>query len=109
MDGRWCENRWVGADVPGAWARGDEADDKAYQVLEEVGMATRKTSAMKKVLDFLTDLSVNNNREWYHANKDRYNESKEKILFLTEVLINEIRKFDPDIPVLEPKDCVFRI
>lgn len=64
---------------------------------------------MKKVLEFLTDLSANNNREWYHANKDRYNESRGKILFLTEVLINEIRKFDPEIPALDPKDCVFRI
>ena len=64
---------------------------------------------MDKVLDFLTDLSVNNNREWYNANKKRYEESREKVLFLTEVLINEIRKFDPEIPVLDPKDCVFRI
>lgn len=64
---------------------------------------------MKKVLEFLTDLSANNNREWYHSNKDRYNESRGKILFLTEVLINEIRKFDRDIPALDPKDCVFRI
>lgn len=64
---------------------------------------------MDKVLDFLTDLSVNNNREWYNANKKRYEESRKKVLFLTEVLINEIRKFDPEIPVLDPKDCVFRI
>jgi len=64
---------------------------------------------MDKVLEFLTDLSVNNNREWYNANKKRYDESREKILFLTDVFINEIRKFDPDIPALSPKDCVFRI
>lgn len=64
---------------------------------------------MDKVLDFLTDLSINNNREWYNANKKRYEESREKVLFLTEVLINEIRKFDPEISVLDPKDCVFRI
>lgn len=64
---------------------------------------------MEKVLEFLTDLSKNNNREWYHANKNRYNESREKVLFLTDVLINEIRKFDRDIPALSPNDCVFRI
>jgi uncharacterized protein (TIGR02453 family) len=64
---------------------------------------------MEKVLEFLTDLSKNNNREWYHANKDRYNESREKILFLTDILINEIRKFDSEVPALDPKDCVFRI
>ncbi len=64
---------------------------------------------MDKVLEFLTDLSANNNREWYNANKKRYEESREKILFITDVLINEIRKFDPEIPALAPKDCVFRI
>lgn len=64
---------------------------------------------MDKVLEFLTDLSANNNREWYNANKKRYDESREKILFLTDVLINEIRKFDSEIPALSPKDCVFRI
>src|SRR5665811_2091282 len=64
---------------------------------------------MDKVLEFLNDLSANNNREWYHSNKERYTESKEKILFLTDVVINEIRKFDRDIPALSPKDCVFRI
>lgn len=64
---------------------------------------------MEKVLEYLTDLSANNNREWYHANKKRYEESREKILFLTDVIINEIRKFDHEIPALSPKDCVFRI
>lgn len=64
---------------------------------------------MEKVLEFLTDLSANNNREWYNANKKRYEESREKILFLTDVVINEIRKFDSEIPPLSPKDCVFRI
>ena len=49
---------------------------------------------MEKVLEFLTDLSANNNREWFHTNKKRYDESREKFLFLTDVVINEIRKFD---------------
>ncbi len=64
---------------------------------------------MEKVLEFLTDLSANNNRNWFHDNKERYNENREKMLFLTEVLINEIRKFDREVPLLEPKDCLFRI
>ncbi|GAB1451534.1 DUF2461 domain-containing protein [Draconibacterium sp.] len=64
---------------------------------------------MLQVLQFLEDLSKNNNREWFQKNKKRYDESREKILFLTEVLINELREFDSDIPALEPKDCIFRI
>ena len=64
---------------------------------------------MDKVLQFLRDLSENNNKEWFHANRKRYEESRDKILFTTEVLINEIRKFDADVPVMNPKDCMFRI
>ena len=64
---------------------------------------------MKKVLEFLQDLSENNNKEWFHANRSRYEESRDTMLFVTEVLINEVRKFDPEISVMNPKDCMFRI
>lgn len=64
---------------------------------------------MLQVIQFLSELSENNNREWFQSNKKRYDESREKVLFITDVLISEIRKFDPDIPLLEPKDCLFRI
>lgn len=64
---------------------------------------------MESVLQFLTGLSENNTREWFQANKKAYDESRRKVLFLTEVLINEIRKFDPAVPVMNAGDCVFRI
>ena len=64
---------------------------------------------MEKVIQFLQELSENNNKEWFHANRKRYEESRDKVLFITEVLINEIRKWDKNIPVMNPKDCMFRI
>lgn len=64
---------------------------------------------MENVLLFLKELARNNNREWFQTNKKWYDESREKILFLTDVLINEIRKFDNTIPALNPSDCLFRI
>lgn len=64
---------------------------------------------MEKVLQFLRELSANNNREWFEANKKRYEESRDKVLFVTDVLLNEIRKFDTEIPVMDPKKCMFRI
>lgn len=64
---------------------------------------------MEKVLQFLRELSENNTREWFDTNRDRYQASREKVLFLTDVLVNEIRKFDSEIPVLDAKDCMFRI
>ncbi len=64
---------------------------------------------MEKVLQFLKELSAHNNREWFEANKPWYVESRQKILFITDVLINEIRKFDHSIPLLDAKNCMFRI
>jgi uncharacterized protein (TIGR02453 family) len=64
---------------------------------------------MEKVLQFLRELSENNDRLWFEANKAGYTESRNKVLFVTDVLINEIRKFDDHIPHLDSKDCMFRI
>lgn len=64
---------------------------------------------MEKVLQFLTELAANNNRDWFEENKTRYVECRNKILFTTDVLINEIRKFDHNLPLLDAKECMFRI
>jgi uncharacterized protein (TIGR02453 family) len=64
---------------------------------------------MKDVLQFLRELAKNNNREWFEANKNWYQESRGKVLFVTDVIINEIRGFDEDMPLPDPKDCLFRI
>lgn len=60
-------------------------------------------------MQFLDELSKNNNREWFNVNRNRYEENRDKFLFVTEILINEIRKIDPEISALNPKDCMFRI
>ena len=31
---------------------------------------------MNEILEYLADLAENNNREWYHANKERYQKAK---------------------------------
>ena len=64
---------------------------------------------MKEILDYLKDLEANNTREWFELNRDRYDLTRKKFLGVAEILINEIRQFDEEIPVLNPKDCVFRI
>ncbi len=64
---------------------------------------------MQEVLNFLSELRVNNNKEWFDQNRGRYEESRKKVLFLTELVIHEISKFDPEIGSLAAKDCVFRI
>jgi uncharacterized protein (TIGR02453 family) len=64
---------------------------------------------MQEVLNFLSELRVNNNKEWFDQNRGRYEESRKKVLFLTELVIHEIGGFDPEIGNLNAKDCVFRI
>lgn len=64
---------------------------------------------MEKVLQFLNELAANNNRQWFESNKLWYEECREKIIFITDVLINEIRKFDSNVPALDARECMFRI
>ena len=64
---------------------------------------------MQEVLNFLSELKENNNKEWFDLNRNRYEASRKKVLFLTELVIHEIAKFDSEIGIQDPKKCVFRI
>jgi uncharacterized protein (TIGR02453 family) len=64
---------------------------------------------MDEVLQFLKDLERNNNRDWFQENKKRYEESRDKLLFLTDIMINEIAAFDSEVLGVSPKQSVFRI
>jgi len=64
---------------------------------------------MKDVFNFLSELRLNNNKEWFDENRERYEASRKKVLLLTELVINEIRTFDPEIGNISAKDCMFRI
>ena len=64
---------------------------------------------MQILFEFLKGLRQNNNKEWFNDHRKEYDESKAQMLFFTEIMIQEIRKFDPEIPMMSPKDCLFRI
>ena len=64
---------------------------------------------MQEVLNFLSEPKENNNKEWFDQNRSRYEASRKKVLFLTELVIHEIAKFDTEIGSQDPKNCVFRI
>ena len=52
---------------------------------------------MNKILEYLTTLEQNNNREWYHANKELYKEANKSF----EALIYHLMKIkDHAIPQL---------
>lgn len=62
-----------------------------------------------KTFTFLKDLKVHNNRDWFAANKPRFEEAKGEFESFIAELIPHIAAFDPPIIELEPKQCIFRI
>ena len=64
---------------------------------------------MQATLNFLRDLSANNNREWFNSNKDRYIACHEHFLAFSEKYIDMLSSVDPSIQGLMPKDCIWRI
>ncbi|MGN0281052.1 MAG: DUF2461 domain-containing protein [Prevotella sp.] len=64
---------------------------------------------MKELLAFLRDLSNNNNREWFAANKERYRAVQNTWNTFCTELIREIGKYDSDIERLTLGDCTYRI
>lgn len=61
------------------------------------------------LLDFLEDLKLNNNKDWFQANQDRYKIFKENYLELTKEILTELSTKDTRLQNLEPKKCMFRI
>lgn len=62
-----------------------------------------------EILNFLSELKVNNNRDWFLANKKRYDMVKAEFEQFVSQLILTIGTFDNDIKYLELKDCTYRI
>ena len=63
----------------------------------------------KKIIQFLDDIKANNNREWFHANKARYETYKQEYHALIENVLAEMIPKDISLANLEPKNCAFRI
>jgi len=61
------------------------------------------------ILQFLNELKINNNREWFAENKALYDRARAEFEQISKDLIVEISKFDDEIKHVEVKDCVFRI
>jgi len=60
-------------------------------------------------LQFLAELKENNNKEWFTANKPRYETAKKEFEQFVDGLITRIASFDPSVAHFTAKDCVFRI
>lgn len=63
----------------------------------------------KGMLSFLKDLAKNNNKEWFDANRKRYEGERKKLLAFVADLIKGIAEFDASIAGIDPKSTLFRI
>lgn len=64
---------------------------------------------LKLILKYLTDLSENNNREWYHAHKAEHKAANAQFEELIQTLILQIGEFDGSILHNQPKDLTFKL
>ncbi len=60
-------------------------------------------------ISFLRELIANNHKEWFDANRNFYQDAKNEFDRFIDLLIGEIRQFDPTIGQVTAKDCVYRI
>jgi uncharacterized protein (TIGR02453 family) len=64
---------------------------------------------MLNSLTFIRDLKQNNNRDWFHANRERYDEARNEFYVLVEDLVNELGLMDADLGAVDSRKAVFRI
>ena len=61
------------------------------------------------IFQFLKELSANNNREWFNAHREQYENARNEFENLLTVIISRISLFDESIRGIEAKDCTYRI
>lgn len=63
----------------------------------------------KNLLQFLTELSQNNHKEWFETNRTRYQDLREQFTATMTDLHAELLKFDDNMQKVNPKGSLFRI
>lgn len=64
---------------------------------------------MKTPLRFLKKLKSNNSKEWFDQHRADYTEARNEFLGFVAQVLDKMKKVDPTLIDLEPKNCVFRI
>lgn len=63
----------------------------------------------QRMLDYLGDLSANNDRDWYHAHKTEHKEAAAQFEALVQTLICRIGEFDGGVLGLDPRELTFKM
>ena len=64
---------------------------------------------MQELLDFLKELRIHNNRDWFQDNKPRYDVLREEFVVTVSRLLALLSDVDEDLKGLYPQDCIYRI
>lgn len=72
-------------------------------------MKKEDQQTQSQILAYLTELEINNTREWYHDHKEEYQKANSEFENLLAQLILRLGEKDPSIAYLAPKDITFRI
>ncbi len=64
---------------------------------------------MKDILNYLRELRVHNNREWFNAHKEEYMMLRRRFELYVNQLIALLGRYDEELRGLEAKDCIYRI
>ena len=65
--------------------------------------------SLQNSLEFLMELQVNNDRNWFKENEKKYKAAKASYEEFIDQLIPELKKMDKTIDVENAKSCMFRI
>lgn len=68
-----------------------------------------KVDNLSPVLSFLSELRLNNNREWFSANKDRYLAFKSQVDAAAAAFIALVAEYEPSAAHYTPAQCTYRI
>lgn len=64
---------------------------------------------MSLIVNYLSELSMNNERDWYHAHKEDYKKANAEFEALLQALMLEIGNFDSSILNYAPKELTFKL
>lgn len=64
---------------------------------------------MKEIIQFLSELRKNNNRDWFNAHKDEYKKLQTYFETQVDALIQRMQVYDKDLSGLNAKNCMYRI
>lgn len=62
-----------------------------------------------KTYKFLSELAENNNKPWFDENRKTYEVLRKDFVVYLESLLDELKKFDPDMELILAKKSIFRI